>query len=164
MKNGVEIDRFQTFANPERPIPPTITQLTGITNEDVKDAPSQRQAVREFLEFAAGRPLAAHNASFDIGFIYEVCLRYGLDFEPQYVDTLALSRALFPDMKSHKLDIVAARLGLPEFRHHRASDDAVTTGLVLAKLFDKLREEGVGDLSKSTPTSLRKRREDEKPL
>jgi DNA polymerase-3 subunit alpha (Gram-positive type) len=147
MKNGVEIDRFQTFANPERPIPPTITQLTGITNEDVKDAPSQRQAVREFLEFAAGRPLAAHNASFDIGFIYEVCLRYGLDFEPQYVDTLALSRALFPDMKSHKLDIVAARLGLPEFRHHRASDDAVTTGLVLAKLFDKLREEGVGDLS-----------------
>jgi len=147
MKGGVETGRFQTFANPGRPIPPSITQLTGISDEDVKDAPSQKEAVKAFLEFAGGRVLAAHNASFDIGFIYEACQKYGLDFKPRFVDTLALARALFPDMKSHRLDSVAARLGLPEFKHHRASDDAVTAGLVLAKLFDMLREEGVEDLS-----------------
>jgi len=147
MKNGVEIARFQTFANPGRHIPASITQLTGISDEDVRNAPTQEEAVRAFLEFAGGRVLAAHNASFDIGFIYETCLRLGIPFTPRYIDTLALARALLPELKSYKLDIVAGHLGLPEFRHHRASDDAATAGLVLARLLARLREEGVEDLS-----------------
>ena len=144
MKGGVEIGRFQTFANPGRPIPPTITQLTGISDEDVKDAPSQKEAVKAFLEFAGGRVLAAHNASFDIGFIHEACLRHGLDFEPRFVDTLALARHV-PDMKSHKLDLVAARwaAGVPAFTAPRTTPSQ--PGLS-ARLFAMLRRRAWGPL------------------
>ncbi|MBE6948368.1 MAG: PolC-type DNA polymerase III [Ruminococcaceae bacterium] len=151
MKGNKELARFQTFVDPEMPIPANIIQLTGITNEDVKGAPSQRDAVKSFLEFAGGRPLAAHNASFDIGFIYQAVVRYGLDFEPVYIDTLALSQGQLSDMKNHKLDMVAGRLGLPEFNHHRASDDAVTAGLILVKLFERAKEDGINKLSQLNP-------------
>ncbi len=147
MKNGEEIARFQTFADPGMHIPTNITQLTGISDADVKGAPSQEEAVRAFLEFAGGRMLAAHNASFDIGFIYEACCRYHIDFEPRYIDTLAASRALLTSLKSHRLNIVAEFLALPDFKHHRASDDAVTTGLVLVKLFERFEAAGVSDIS-----------------
>jgi DNA polymerase-3 subunit alpha (Gram-positive type) len=147
MKNGQEIDRFQTFADPGMHIPAAITQLTGITDEDVRGAPTQEAAVRAFLEFAGGRVLCAHNASFDIGFIYEAACRYNLPFEPRYIDTLAVARALLPELKSHKLNVVADQLSLPDFKHHRASDDAVTAGLVLMKFFEKLSKNGVDDLS-----------------
>ena len=147
MKNGREIDRFQTFADPGRRIPANITQLTGISDADVQGAPSQEEAVRAFLAFAGDSLLCAHNASFDIGFIDEACHRVGIDFNPRYIDTLAAARALLPDMKSHRLNIVADALSLPEFKHHRASDDAVTAGLVLAKLFERLQNNGVTDIS-----------------
>lgn len=146
MTNGQETARFQTFADPERHIPPNITQLTGISDSDVKGAPSQQSAVRAFLEFADGRMLAAHNASFDVGFIYEACRRYQIDFEPRFIDTLAVARALLPSLKSHRLNIVAQFLGLPDFNHHRATDDAVTTGRILLKLFDKLKEACLTDI------------------
>ena len=143
LKNGEEMARFQTFVDPGIPIPAEITRLTGISNEDVAGAPDQEQAVRQLLGFAAGRPLAAHNAGFDVGFIYEACERYGISFEPAFVDTLALSRVMLPELKNHRLDTVADRLGLPQFNHHRASDDAVTAGLILEKLLQRLREVGV---------------------
>ncbi len=146
MKNGAEIDRFQTFADPERPIPFNITKLTGITDDDVKGAPSVADAVRAFLEFVDGRVLCAHNAGFDIGFIDEACTRYGIEFKPRYIDTLALARTVLPQLKSHKLNLLADYLSLPEFKHHRASDDAVTTGLVLIKLFRRLAEAGITDI------------------
>ena len=139
MKDGREIDRFQTFADPGMHIPESISQLTGITDEDVQGAPGQEQAVRAFLQFAGNRPIVAHNASFDVGFIYEACLRYGIDFEPGYIDTLAMARAMLPELRSHKLDVVANHLCLPEFNHHRASDDAVTAGLIFSKLMERLR-------------------------
>lgn len=143
LKDGKETARFQTFVNPGMHIPNKITQLTGITDDDVKDAPGQEEAVREFLAFVGERPLAAHNASFDIGFIYEASVRYGIDYTPSYIDTLAMSRALLPELKSHRLNIVASFLSLPEFSHHRASDDAVTAGLILAKLMEKLKVLGI---------------------
>ena len=143
LKDGQEADRFQTFVDPGRPIPSEITALTGIRDGDVKGAPSQEQAVRDLLAFAGGRPLAAHNAGFDVGFVYEACLRYGIPFEPAYVDTLALSRALVPGLKNYRLDTVADRLNLPRFNHHRASDDAVTAGMILSYALKELEKEGV---------------------
>lgn len=143
MKDGTEISQFQTFVDPGQEISAQITQLTGITNEDVKGAPSQKEAVEKFLEFVGDRPLCAHNASFDVGFIWEVSQKYGIKFEPRYIDTLALSQGLLPDIRSHSLDSVAGRLSLPEFNHHRASDDAVTCGLILASFLKMLAEKGV---------------------
>ncbi|MCQ2451817.1 MAG: PolC-type DNA polymerase III [Oscillospiraceae bacterium] len=143
LKNGEETARYQTFVNPERSIPANITALTGIRDSDVADAPSQEQAVRDFLAFVGDRPVAAHNAGFDVGFIYEACQRYGIEYEPAYVDTLALARSLMPELKNHKLDTVANKLSLPQFNHHRASDDAVTAGLILAKMQEYLEKAGV---------------------
>ena len=143
MKDGKEISRFQTFVNPERKIPQNITLLTGIKDDDVKNAPSQKEAVEGFLEFVGERPLCAHNASFDVAFIWEVSERCGIDFEPNYIDTLALSQGILTELRSHTLDAVAGRLGLPEFNHHRASDDAVTTGLILNSFLKMLKEHGV---------------------
>ena len=158
IRDGQELGRYQTYVNPGKPIPREITRLTGISDEDVKNAPSVRAAVNDFLKFADGRPLAAHNAAFDMGFIYEACLRHGIDFEPVYLDTLALSRGLLPGLKSHKLNVVAAHLALPEFNHHRAADDAVTAGLILAELIEKLRGHGVTRLCEINDLLTRLRR------
>ncbi len=146
-RDGKEVDRFQTFVDPERHIPMNITQLTGISDDMVAGAPKAREAVEEFLKFVGDRPLAAHNANFDIGFIDEVCIKYGMPFEPTYIDTLILSQAMLSDMRSHKLDLVAGRLGLPDFEHHRASDDALTCGLIMMRFFGEMGESGVERLS-----------------
>ncbi len=158
LKDGVEISRFQTFVDPEMHIPMNITQLTGISDDDVKGAPSQKEAVRAFLDFVGDRPVAAHNASFDVGFIYEAAVRYGIDYTPSYLDTLAIARAMLPDLKSHRLNVVADYLGLPEFSHHRASDDAVTAGLILSNMMERLKKVGVNDVSEINGyfTTLRK--------
>ncbi len=146
MKDGKELERFQTFVQPGKPIPPEITKLTGITDADVADAPDETSAVTDFLRFAGSRPLVAHNAVFDVGFISAACERAGIAFRPDYIDTLIISRALLSSMKKYSLDVVADRLGLPQFNHHRASDDAVTCGLILAKFIPKLLAEGIATL------------------
>ena len=97
------IDRFSTFSNPGEPIPQNIVELTGITDEMVKDAPSPVEAVKSFLEFAGDRLLIAHNANFDMGFIKKVAEDHNIPLPNPYLDTLALSRFLNPDLKKHKL-------------------------------------------------------------
>ena len=129
--NGEIVDTFSTFANPEMPIPSKITQLTGITDAMVKDAPSQSEAVSAFLEFAGGNILVAHNAPFDTSFIRKACQNMGVDYAYTSIDTVAISRAILPDIKNVKLDTVANYLRLGKFNHHRATDDAE----MLAKIF-----------------------------
>ena len=142
-RDGKEQDSFQIFVDPGRKLTPEIIELTGITDEDLKGAPSEAEAVRAFLDFARGLPLIAHNANFDIGFITAACERCGYDFDPLYIDTLALARALLPDLKKHKLDMVSDKLGLPSFRHHRANDDALACGRIYAKQVSMLAERGI---------------------
>lgn len=101
------------------------------------DAPQLKEALTAFLKFVNGRPLAAHNAEFDIGFIRAGCAKTGLDFDPTYVDSLILAQNLLPELKKYKLDIVAEHLDLPAFNHHRASDDAAMVGYVLVPFFDE---------------------------
>ena len=146
LKNGEIGERFQTFVNPGRRLTPEIIGLTGITDEMLRDAPSLKEALTEFLEFVDGRPLAAHNAEFDIGFIRAGCRQVGLEFHPTYVDSLILAQNLLPDLNKHKLDIVAERLDLPAFNHHRASDDAATVGYMLIPFWEMLRQRGITTL------------------
>lgn len=157
MRGGEELARFCTFSDPEMHIPAAVSKLTGITDSDVAGAPPQEEAVRSFLRFAGDRPLVAHNASFDIGFIYEASLRYGIPFEPKYIDTLTMAQGLLPELKSHRLNNVAERLSLPEFRHHRAADDALTAGLILSVFFKMLEREGVTSFSGLNEAILRRR-------
>ena len=143
IKNGEVLSRFQTFANPNKPIPREIVELTGITDRDVFDAPEEDEALRKFINFAGERTLVAHNAEFDIGFMKAAARRHAIEFEPTYIDTLTLAQSLLTDLKRFKLDVVSARLGLPDFNHHRADDDALTCGRIMAKFINMLREKGI---------------------
>jgi len=150
MKQGKELDRYQTFVDPGIPIPGEITRLTGIRDGDVAGAPDEETALRGFLAFAGDRVLCGHNSDFDMGFVAVGCQRHGIPFDKTCVDTLILSQSLL-SIRKHSLDSAAAHLGLPEFRHHRASDDAVTCGLLLDAFFRLLRERGAGKLSDLGP-------------
>ena len=141
LKNGEITERFQTFVNPNRRLTPEIIGLTGITDAMLADAPQLKDALTAFLQFVNGRPLAAHNAEFDISFIREGCRKVGLEFDPTYVDSLILAQNLLPELHKYKLDIVAEHLDLPAFNHHRASDDASMVGYMLIPFFEKMRRE-----------------------
>ncbi|MBP3493290.1 MAG: PolC-type DNA polymerase III [Oscillospiraceae bacterium] len=141
LKNGEVTERFQTFVNPNRRLTPEIIGLTGITDAMLADAPQLKEALTAFLDFVGNRPLAAHNAEFDIGFIRAGCRKVGLDFEPTYVDTLILAQNLLPQLSKHKLDIVAEHLDLPAFNHHRASDDAAMVAYMLIPFYEKMEKE-----------------------
>ncbi len=143
MKQGVEIDRFQTFVDPGCRLDKETTDLTGITDEMLKGAPSIDEAMPKFLEFAAGRTLVAHNARFDTTFIYRECHRLGLEFQANSVDTLILAQCLMPELNQHKLNIVAKAFDMGDFNHHRAGDDALVCGKILWKLFERLQPLGV---------------------
>ena len=141
--DGSELDRFNTFVDPEMPIPDEIVRLTGITDADVNGAPKEADALRAFLQFCGDRPLVAHNADFDVGFLSAAAARCGVDFAPVYLDTLVLAQTLLPHLKRHRLDVVSDYLSLPEFNHHRASDDALVCGRIFLKFRDMLRERGM---------------------
>ncbi len=146
IKNGEEIDSFSTFVNPEVPIPAKIQELTGITDDMVKDAPKVKEALTDFLAFVGSCILVAHNASFDIGFIRYYAEQNALDFQPTYLDTVSLSRYLNPTQKKHTLDAVAKLYKLGDFEHHRAIEDTRILSLIFIAMLEQLKTEGVHDL------------------
>lgn len=142
--DGKIIDRFSTFVNPERPIPTEITKLTGITNEMVADAPVITEILPKFLEFCQDAVLVAHNANFDTGFIrLNAERKCGIEVKNTVLDTLELSRALLPELKKHKLDIICEQLGVSLEGHHRAVNDAEATAEVFLKFIDMLVEKEI---------------------
>lgn len=147
VKKGEVIDKFDTFTDPEVHIPENITKLTSITDEMVAGAPKNADAVREFLKFAGNRILVAHNASFDTSFIRKVAQDNQIEFTVPYMDTVALSRYANPELKNHKLDTIAEYFNLGDFHHHRACDDAEMLGMILIKLFEKIKNEGASNLA-----------------
>ena len=147
MKDGKEVRRFQTFVDPHKKLENVTTELTGITDEMLKGAPSIEEILPKFIEFVGDRVLVAHNADLDTGFIQTACKKQNLPYDFTSVDTLALSMALMTGMKRYKLNLVADALNLPEFNHHRAADDAVTCGLIMSRYIEMLQEKGVERLS-----------------
>lgn len=130
------VEEFNTFVNPEKHIPENITELTGITDEMVVDAPCEKDAVTSFLEFCGDAPLIAHNADFDTSFIRIACERNKINFHNPYIDSLKLCKAAIPNKKKYTLDAMADELGCGDFNHHRASDDAKMLAMIFIKLID----------------------------
>ena len=157
LRNGEIVETFQTFVDPERRLTPEIIGLTGITDDMLRGAPKLKDALTAFLAFAGDAPLAAHNAEFDISFIRAGCRKCGIPFEPTYIDTLILAQNLLPGLGKYKLDIVADHLQLPQFNHHRASDDAVPVAQMLTKFFPMLEERGVTRLQQINNEMLKLR-------
>lgn len=141
IREGQIVDSFDTFVNPERSIPEFITKLTSITDEMVKDAPCEADALKAFYDFCGNAPLVAHNANFDAGFTRVAAKRCGMQFNYTYIDSIPICRALYPELKSCKLNVVANHLKLPPFNHHRACDDARELGEIFIILLDKLEKD-----------------------
>ena len=143
IRNGKVIDEYSSFVNPGKPIPKKIVELTGITDEMVKDAPDIEKVLPEFLEFVKDSVVVAHNASFDLGFIRHNCRVLGYKPDFTVIDTLELSRQMFSQLKRHRLNDVAKHLGVSLENHHRALDDAKACGGILIKCIELLKEKGI---------------------
>ena len=148
VRNGEILDRYSTFVNPGVPIPYEIIRLTSITDDMVKGAPPIEEILPEFIEFCGDAVLVAHNAPFDTGFVNENCKRLGIKYIYTSADTVGISRVMFPDMKKHNLDALCKRLSVVNAHHHRAVDDAEATALCFIKMLNKLKEQGIDDLTK----------------
>jgi DNA polymerase-3 subunit alpha (Gram-positive type) len=146
-------EAWVTYVNPQVDIPPRITELTGITALDLQGAPDPWTAFTELAERIGDRPVIAHNAFFDLAFLRYEGFRTPLEsdprlkFNPPLVDTLALSRAMLPNLDNYKLNTVAGHLGVDLDRHHRADDDARASGEIFARLFKQAKVESLAELN-----------------
>lgn len=141
------VDRFSELVNPEKPIPSKITELTGITNDMVRDKRTIEEVLPDFLEFVGESMLVAHNSDFDTGFIREACRTQNIEYTLKAIDTVTISRALLPELKRHKLNIIAKHLNIKLENHHRAVDDAEATAHIFLKFMEMFKEKGVEKLS-----------------
>ena len=163
IKGGEVIEVYDEFVNPEMPIPAEITELTSITDEMVADARTIDKVLPEFMSFVGDRLVIAHNADFDTGFIRIAAQRLGLEFNNPYLDTVALSRYLNPELKAHKLNLLAKHYKLEDFHHHRASDDSTILAHIYFKMCEQLKEADVKNFedlaeemrNKADPLNLR---------
>ena len=147
IKNGEILERYNQLINPEIPIPEKIVDLTGITDELVKDKPKISEILPDFYSFIEGANLVAHNASFDVGFIRENLKLLGIDLKNPVIDTLELCRSLFPTLRNHKLNTVAKHLNVSLENHHRAVDDAKATADIFLICLDILKKKGIQNIS-----------------
>ena len=142
VENGEILESFDLFVDPEKAITPEITRLTSITNEMVAGAPKEAEALEQFFRFCDGCDiLVAHNADFDMGFLRAAIRRCGREEDPVQIDTLVMARAMYPELKKHKLDTIAERLGVTQKHHHRADDDARVLAEIFLKMVQRLVED-----------------------
>ncbi len=128
------IDEFVTLINPERPIPYYISQLTGITDDMVVNAPRFYEVAKRIVELTEGKIFVAHNAPFDYRFIQSEFKQLGYNFDRETICTVRLSRKLIPGKASYSLGKLCNDLGIRINDRHRAAGDALAT----VKLFDLL--------------------------
>lgn len=145
-QDGKVIDKFSCFVNPEKSIPPRVVEVTGITDDMVRNAETIDKVFPKLLEFIKDSVLVAHNAEFDVGFLRHVAKELGYEFDFTYLDTLSLAYELFPEYKTYKLGRIAKNLGIKVDVAHRALDDVDTTVKVFKVMLDMLKERGVNIL------------------
>ena len=150
MYKGNIIAEFDEFINPGHPLSAFTTELTGITDDHVKNAKPLIQVLKEFQEFCKDTVLVAHNASFDVGFMNANYERHGLPKITQpVIDTLEFARNLYPEYKRHGLGPLTKRFGVALEHHHMANYDAEATGRLLFIFIKEVAEKhGVTNLAR----------------
>jgi DNA polymerase-3 subunit alpha (Gram-positive type) len=144
VKNGEIIDRFTSFANPHHPLSITTIELTGITDDMLKDAPDVEEVLQKFYEWIGDSVLVAHNATFDIGFLNAGFKKIGLGkVANPVIDTLELARFLYPELKNHRLNTLCKKFDIELTQHHRAIYDAEATGYLLIRMLKDAHEKGI---------------------
>ncbi len=143
LHKGEVVDRFERFSNPHEPISALITELTGITDDMVRNAPDVSQVLMDFYHFIGNHTLVAHNASFDMGFLNMGYKKMDMTITNPVLDTLELARFLYPELKNHRLNTLCKRFDIELVSHHRAVYDAEATGYLLWKMLQDTAEKGV---------------------
>ena len=131
------VDKFQSLVNPECSISPHITQITGITNDLVADAPKFFEVAKQVVEMTKGTIFVAHNVNFDYSFIKEELAQLGFVYRRKQLCTVRLSRLVFPGRKRYNLDSLIDMLEIEIKNRHRAMDDVLAT----VKLFERILEQ-----------------------
>ena len=147
VENFKVVDRFSQLINPEKDISYKVQELTGITNDLIKDKPTIEEILPKFVEFIGDNVLVAHNADFDMGFMQQKCREQNIEFKNTSVDTLTLARTLLPHMKRFRLNLIAKELGIPLLNHHRAVNDAEATAHIFIKFLEMIKKRGAEKLS-----------------
>ena len=152
------IEEFHTLINPEIPIPPFITALTGISDQMVRNAPVFGDIADDLLDFIGDSVLVAHNASFDLGFLdNEIQRWYGpFALANHSLCTVRLSRKLVSETANHKLRTLADYFGVDLVNHHRAAADALATAKIFLRLLERMEQQGINTLSAAIEFERRK--------
>ncbi|MBC7912069.1 MAG: DNA polymerase III subunit epsilon, partial [Pyrinomonadaceae bacterium] len=137
------------LVNPETQIPPFIVNLTGITNQMVKDAPRFEEVAPLWLDFAGDAVLVAHNAQFDVRFLNHEIARVfpGRRMANSNLCTVILSRRIFPGLLNYRLQTVAEHFSIQINNRHRAASDALATAEIFIHMLARMHEHGINDLA-----------------
>ena len=132
--NGRIDETFSTFVKPSKRVPNEITELTGITNDMVADAPTINYVLPDFYKFCHGATLVGHNIMFDMGFVLNAAKKLSYNFNHENMDTIEMAKSKLKGLKNYKLGTVVEKLGIVLDHAHRAINDAVATAKVFIKL------------------------------
>jgi len=148
IKNNQIIEEYQTYVNPERPLSDLTTRITSIRNSDVALAPKIDEVIPEFKKFFEGTIMVAHNAHFDMGFIYETLTEFNIydDVLPT-IDTLQIARNCYGDkLKRFNLKAVSRYFKVELVQHHRAIYDTRATADIFLHMLRDTRKMGINNL------------------
>ena len=140
LTEGTVTETFEQLVDPEEPLPPKITEITGITDANLQGQPKAAEVLPKLLEFIGDCPIAAHNAAFDASLLHNELRRLGLRFNGPVMDTLTYARKLYPKLKSYRLGALCKHLGVSLKNAHRAVHDAAATAQCLHRMFTDTRE------------------------
>lgn len=141
LHDGEKVEaEYSTLVNPEKSIPWNITQITGITDEMVAEAPRFFEVAKQIVELTEGRIFVAHNVSFDYSFVKEEFARLGYEFNRRQLCTVRLARKVFPGLKSYSLSNLKRHFNIHADKSHRALDDTLAT----TRLFELMLAEQDG--------------------
>lgn len=142
--SGEKIESFSTLVKPSEPIDDYITELTGITNEMLKNAPDISEGIRNFYNFIGDSVLVGYNVNFDINFLYDKLLQlHSLTLSNPFIDVMRIARKALPGLKNHKQLTVAEYYGIPTADAHRAAADCEICNSCFLRLRDEILSSGV---------------------
>lgn len=156
--DGAVVETYHTMVNPHREIPERIVELTGITDDMVKDAPDIEEVLPQVIAFCEGFPLLGHQIIFDYGFLTQAAVNRKLEFKKDAVDTLKLCRYLMPGSEKKNLGAACSYFGIDPETAHRALSDAMSTHLLYAKLMEQFGESRA-DLFEAKPLIYKAKKE-----
>ncbi len=138
VRNNAIIKKLNLLIKPQNEVDEYITELTGISNDMLKDKPNIEKVISDFISFVGDDILIGHNVNFDINFLYDNCLKKGYYLKNDFIDTMRISRRINKDMKHHRLSDLISLYNINIENEHRALDDCQTTYEIYLKMYNEI--------------------------